>query len=161
MRDHFGIEIYFLDFSMIYFRNRECFKNGRDFCFFKVKIESKNLLEINQMPLPRGYKKWKSENEELEYLNQIRHNFEGYIRSPEEGEEEINESAANDFYDLNKKESQVYYIFEFINEEEKRGYRIYLFNLHKKELTFFQCPWKLKTKEEEEHEAMEMLDKLE
>jgi hypothetical protein len=160
VRDRFGIEIYFLDFSVIYFRNRECFKNGRDFCFFKVKFESKNLLEINQIPLPRGFERWESASEEFEYLDQIRHNFEGYIRNPEEGEKEIDDSAADDFYALYKKESKVYYIFEFINEEEKRGYLIYLFNLSKKELTFFQCPWDLKSKEEEEREGKEMLEKL-
>jgi|JI9StandDraft_2_1071091.scaffolds.fasta_scaffold09860_6 hypothetical protein len=160
VRDHFGIDIYFSDFFVVYFRNRECFRNGSNFCFFKIKFESPTILELNQIPIPLGFEKWESENEEFVYLNQIRHNFEGYIRSPEEGEKEIDDSAADDFYALYKKESKVYYIFEFINEEEKRGYRIYLFNLSKKELTFFQCPWKLKSKEEEEREGREMLDKL-
>lgn len=155
IREHFDREFYFVDFSIIFFRNRECKRQYRDFCFFKIKIESEMISDIANMPLPIGFSEWEEANEEFSYLIQIIKNFEGYIRSPEENNE-IEKSHVDDFYALDKKESKVYYLFSFIRENRKFGYQIYILNLQKKELTFFQCPWELKTDKEEQKEFEEL-----
>lgn len=155
IREHFGRDFHSVDFSVIFFKNRECKRQYRDFCFFKIKIESEMISDIANMPLPIGFSEWEEANEEFSYLIQIIKNFEGYIRSPEENNE-IEKSHVDDFYALDKKESKVYYLFSFIRENRKLGYQIYIFNQPKKELTFFQCPWELKTDKEEQKELEEL-----